>query len=155
VLYECLMRVRRDDGQMLATNAVMALAERLGHVRLLDHRVLELVLAELIAEPMLKASMNISAASTVDPDWWSSLSAMLRVHPDVGQRLTIEITETTAIRDPDETRGFVARAKDLGCRIAIDDFGAGYTSFRNLRKLGVDLVKIDGAFVKNIPRSQD
>ena len=45
--------------------------------------------------------------------------------------------------------------KDLGCRIAIDDFGAGYTSFRNLRKLGVDIVKIDGAFVQNLRRSED
>jgi EAL domain-containing protein (putative c-di-GMP-specific phosphodiesterase class I) len=45
--------------------------------------------------------------------------------------------------------------KDLGCRIAIDDFGAGYTSFRNLRKLGVDTVKIDGAFVQNLRRSED
>ena len=59
------------------------------------------------------------------------------------------------IHDIDETRGFVARVKDLGCRIAIDDFGAGYTSFRNLRKLGVDIVKIDGAFVENIVRSED
>ena len=45
--------------------------------------------------------------------------------------------------------------KNFGCRIAIDDFGAGYTSFRNLRKLGVDIVKIDGAFVQNIARSSD
>ena len=45
--------------------------------------------------------------------------------------------------------------KDLGCRIAIDDFGAGYTSFRNLRKLGVDIVKIDGSFVQNLKRSED
>lgn len=45
--------------------------------------------------------------------------------------------------------------KDLGCRIAIDDFGAGYTSFRSLRKLGVDIVKIDGAFVQNLARSED
>ena len=45
--------------------------------------------------------------------------------------------------------------KDLGCRIAIDDFGAGYTSFRNLRKLGVDILKIDGAFVQNLMRSDD
>src|SRR5437870_3932615 len=80
---------------------------------------------------------------------------MLRAHPGVGERLTVEITETTAIQDIDETRGFVARVKDLGCRIAIDDFGAGYTSFRNLRKLGVDLVKIDGAFVQNLGRSED
>ena len=45
--------------------------------------------------------------------------------------------------------------KDLGCRIAIDDFGAGYTSFRNLRKLGVDILKIDGAFVQNLMRAGD
>jgi EAL domain-containing protein (putative c-di-GMP-specific phosphodiesterase class I) len=52
-------------------------------------------------------------------------------------------------------RGFVTRLKNFGSRIAIDDFGAGYTSFRNLRKLGVDIVKIDGAFVQNISRSAD
>ena len=69
--------------------------------------------------------------------------------------MTLEITETTAIQNIDETAGFVTRAKDLGCRIAIDDFGAGYTSFRNLRRLGVDMIKIDGAFVQNLPRSQD
>ena len=49
----------------------------------------------------------------------------------------------------------MTRAKDLGCRIAIDDFGAGYTSFRNLRRLGVDMIKIDGAFVQNLTRSED
>jgi diguanylate cyclase (GGDEF)-like protein len=153
--YECLMRVKRSDGTLLAVNEVVPLAERLGLVRLLDHRVLELAVEELAASPELKASVNVSAASTVDPDWWAGLGAMLRAHPGAGERLTVEITETAAIHDVDDTRGFVARVKDLGCRIAIDDFGAGYTSFRNLRKLGVDLVKIDGAFVQNITRSAD
>ena len=60
-----------------------------------------------------------------------------------------------AIHDVDDTRGFVSRVKDLGCRIAIDDFGSGFTSFRNLRKLGVDVLKIDGAFVQNLMRSDD
>jgi len=69
--------------------------------------------------------------------------------------MTLEITETAAIQNIDETSGFVTRAKDLGCRIAIDDFGAGYTSFRNLRRLGVDVIKIDGAFVQNLTRSED
>ena len=153
--YECLMRVRRHDGSLLAVNEAVPLAERLGLVRLLDHRVLELVLDELSAAPSLKASLNLSAASTVDPDWWASLGAALRAKPDIAERLTIEITETTAIQDIDDTRGFVARVKDLGCRIAIDDFGAGFTSFRNLRKLGVDIVKIDGSFVQNLRRSED
>jgi diguanylate cyclase (GGDEF)-like protein len=153
--YECLMRIKRPDGSLLAVNEFIPWAERLGLVRLLDHRVLDLVAAEMIASPALKASVNVSAASTSDPDWWAGLAAMLRPHPGLAERLTVEITETAAIQDIDETCSFVARVKDLGCRIAIDDFGAGYTSFRNLRKLGVDLVKIDGAFVQNLMRSED
>jgi diguanylate cyclase (GGDEF)-like protein len=154
-LYECLMRIRRTDGTLVAANDVVPIAERLGLVRLLDHRVLELVVEQMIAAPTLHASLNVSPASTTDPDWWSGLTAHLRGHEGVAERLTVEITETAAIHDIDDTRGFVARVKDLGCRIAIDDFGAGYTSFRNLRKLGVDIVKIDGAFVQNIMRSED
>jgi diguanylate cyclase (GGDEF)-like protein len=125
--YECLMRVHRP----------------------------ELVVNELAAAPDLTASVNVSPASTVDPDWWAGLSALLRAHTSVSGRLIIEITETAAIQDVDDARGFVTRVKDLGCRIAIDDFGAGHTSFRNLRKLGVDIVKIDGAFVQNIVKSSD
>jgi diguanylate cyclase (GGDEF)-like protein len=153
--YECLMRIRRVDGGLVAANDIVPVAERLGLVRLLDYRVLELVVDEMIAAPALQASFNVSPASTTDPDWWAGLGSLLRTHPGVAERLTVEITESAAIHDIDETRGFVARVKDLGCRIAIDDFGAGYTSFRNLRKLGVDIVKIDGAFIVDIMRSED
>jgi EAL domain-containing protein (putative c-di-GMP-specific phosphodiesterase class I) len=153
--YECLMRLQRPDGSLLPAQDVVPVAERLGLVRLLDHRILELVVSELAAAPGLRASLNVSPPSITDPDWWHGLVAHLRMHPGVAERLIIEITETAAIQDVNETRGFVARAKDLGCRIAIDDFGAGYTSFRNLRKLGVDMVKIDGEFVQNVLRSAD
>ncbi len=153
--YECLMRIRRADGSLINAGDIVPVAERLGLVRLLDHRVLELVVDEMIAAPQLQASLNVSPASTTDPDWWAGLGSLLRAHGNVANRLTVEITESAAIQDIDETRGFVARVKDLGCRIAIDDFGAGYTSFRNLRKLGVDIVKIDGAFVADIMRSED
>jgi diguanylate cyclase (GGDEF)-like protein len=153
--YECLMRIRRADGSIVPASAVIPIAEQLGLVRLIDHRVLELVTAELAAVPSLKASVNVSPDSITDPDWWSALGAQLRARPGVAQRMILEITETAAIQNIDETAGFVTRAKDLGCRIAIDDFGAGYTSFRNLRRLGVDMIKIDGAFVQNLPRSPD
>ncbi len=153
--YECLMRVNRRDGSIAHANEIIPVAERVGLVRMLDHRVLELVVKELAEAPHLRASVNVSAASTIDPGWWAGLGALLRAHATAAERLIIEITETAAIQDIDDTRGFVARVKDLGCRIAIDDFGAGYTSFRNLRKLGVDIVKIDGAFVQNIIKSED
>jgi diguanylate cyclase (GGDEF)-like protein len=155
VFHECLMRIRRADGGLIAASDIIPVAERLGLVRLLDFRVLELVIDELIATPSLRASLNVSPASTTDPDWWSGLASLLRSHPGAAERLIVEITESAAIVDVDETGGFVARVKDLGCRVAIDDFGAGYTSFRNLRRLGVDIVKIDGAFVRDIMRSED
>jgi len=153
--YECLMRVHRPDGRIAHANEIIPVAERVGLMRMLDYRVLELVVNELAAAPGLTASVNVSPASTVDPDWWAGLGALLRAHTSAAARLIIEITETAAIQDVDDARGFVTRVKDLGCRIAIDDFGAGHTSFRNLRKLGVDIVKIDGAFVQNIVKSGD
>jgi diguanylate cyclase (GGDEF)-like protein len=153
--YECLMRVIRPDGRVAHANEIVPVAERVGIMRMLDHRVLELVVNELAAAPGLRASVNVSPASAVDPGWWLGLGAMLRANSNAAQRLIIEITETAAIQDVDDARGFVARVKDLGCKIAIDDFGAGHTSFRNLRKLGVDIVKIDGAFVQNIVKSED
>jgi diguanylate cyclase (GGDEF)-like protein len=153
--YEALMRIRRADGGLTAAGEVIPLAERLGLVRLIDHRVLELAVDELARTVDLKLSLNVSPLSVVAPDWWATLIALLGAHPGAAERLILEITETAAIQDLDDVRGFVARAKDLGCRIAIDDFGAGYTSFRSLRKLGVDIVKIDGAFVRGVTRSDD
>jgi EAL domain-containing protein (putative c-di-GMP-specific phosphodiesterase class I) len=153
--YECLVRMGRNDGQTLLAPDIVPVAERLGLIRLVDHRVLELVVTELAASPGVRLSLNISPDTTMDPDWWASIESLMRAHPGVAERLIVEITETVAIQDIDEVRGFVTRLKNFGSRIAIDDFGAGYTSFRNLRKLGVDIVKIDGAFVQNIARSAD
>lgn len=153
--HECLVRMRQEDGQYSLSPDIVPVAEKLGLIRLVDHRVLELVVAELAAAPQTQLSLNISPDTTMDPDWWSSIESLMRAHPGVGERLIVEITETVAIQDLDDVRGFVTRLKNFGSRIAIDDFGAGYTSFRNLRKLGVDIVKIDGAFVQNITRSAD
>ena len=153
--YECLVRMEQDDGQVLLAPDIVPVAEKLGLIRLVDHRVLELVVAELAASPQVQLSLNISPDTTMDPDWWASIESLMRAHPGVAERLIVEITETVAIQDIDDLRGFVTRLKNFGSRIAIDDFGAGYTSFRNLRKLGVDIVKIDGAFVQNIARSAD
>jgi diguanylate cyclase (GGDEF)-like protein len=153
--YECLVRMEQDDGRILLAPDIVPVAEKLGLIRLVDHRVLELVVAELAASPNVQLSLNISPDTTMDPDWWTSIESLMHAHPGIGERMIVEITETVAIQDVDDVRGFVTRLKNFGSRIAIDDFGAGYTSFRNLRKLGVDIVKIDGAFVQNIARSAD
>lgn len=153
--YECLVRMQQQNGQILLAPDVVPVAEKLGLIRLVDHRVLELVIAELAEAPHVQLSLNISPETTMDVDWWAAIEALMGAHPGVAERLIVEITETAAIQDIDDVQRFVTRLKNLGSRIAIDDFGAGYTSFRNLRKLGVDIVKIDGAFVQNLARSSD
>lgn len=153
--YEGLLRLRREDGEIMLAPEIVPVAEKLGLIRLVDHRVLELVVNELADTPAIHLSLNISPDTTVDVDWWCNLEALLRNQPGVAERMIIEITETAEIQNLDDLRGFVSRVKDFGGRIAIDDFGAGFTSFRNLRRLGVDIVKIDGAFVQNITQSED
>lgn len=153
--HECLMRVRRADGDLLAAEDIVPVAERLGLIRLIDHRVVELVMADLLAAPDLKVSFNVSPASIMDPDWWGAFAAHVRRHPGLGERITVEITETAALHNLADAMSLVTRLKTMGCRIAIDDFGAGNTSYRNLRTLGVDIVKIDGLFVQNLARSAD
>jgi diguanylate cyclase (GGDEF)-like protein len=153
--HECLMRIRATDGRIIPAGAIVPIAEQLGLVQLIDHRVLELAVAELYDSPHARLSVNVSAASAADEAWSQTLAALVRGRPDVATRLIVEITESKAIDHLDEIRGFVQRTKKLGCEVAIDDFGAGYTSFRNLRRLDVDLVKIDGAFVENMLQSPD
>ena len=75
--------------------------------------------------------------------------------PDVAKRLIIEITETVAIEDLVEAQRFIGSMRDLGCRVALDDFGAGYTSFGQLRALTIDLLKIDGSFIQGLSENQD
>jgi len=130
-------------------------AEQLGLSRLIDRRTLELSIDILKQHPSLCLSLNVSSLTTGDHEWLVALHRLTSGRRSLTERLTIEITETTAIHDLDQSVNFVDTLKELGCKVAIDDFGAGYTSFRNLKFLGVNMVKIDGSFVKNLADDKD
>jgi len=155
VFCEALLRVRREDGEIVGPATYIPVAEKLGLVDQLDQRVLELALDRLVAEPGLRVSVNVSVATLRSPGWLDRLKSMLGAHPGAASRLIVEVLETLALEPVDEIERLLASMKALGLKIAIDDFGAGHTSFRNLRRLGVDIVKIDGAFVQNIACSLD
>lgn len=151
--YECLLRMRGGDGTLTSAGDFITVAEQLGLARHVDRRALELAVGVLRQHPRLNLSLNVSGLTCGDHDWLAALNR-LTARDGLARRLTIEITETAAIQDLDQSVAFVDTLKELGCRVAIDDFGAGYTSFKNLKHLGVDIVKIDGTFVKNVCRDR-
>lgn len=149
-IYECLLRMERQDGSIVSAGEFIPIAEQLGLSRLIDRRTLELSIGILKCNPGVKLSLNVSGLTCSDHEWLVTLQRLTGGRADLTSRLTVEITETAAIQDLDQSINFVDTLKELGCRVAIDDFGAGYTSFKNLKLLNVDMVKIDGAFVKNV-----
>jgi diguanylate cyclase (GGDEF)-like protein len=152
---EALLRLLLPDGTIVGASGLIPVAEKAGMIGLLDARVLDLVLTRLQQDPAAHLSVNVSAATLHDPDWPDRLRNAVRLAPGTAERLIIEITETWALGDIEATCSAIAAMKSLGIRLAMDDFGAGHTSFRNLRRLGFDLIKIDGAFIQNLARSPD
>lgn len=148
--YEALLRLRKRDGSIVSAGQFIEVGEQLGLSRLIDRRTLELAIGVMNRHPDIRLSINVSSLTCHDHTWLTALQREIAGRRNLAQRLTIEITETTAIHDLDQTASFVDLLRELGCRVAIDDFGAGYTSFRNLKHLAVDIVKIDGSFVRNI-----
>jgi diguanylate cyclase (GGDEF)-like protein len=148
--YECLLRMQRSDGELIPAGEFIPVAEQLGLSRLIDRRVLDLSVKLLREQPELRLSCNVSGLTAADHEWLIALDRLIAGDRDLAKRLIVEITETAAIQDINESVAFVDTVKELGCRVAIDDFGAGYTSFQNLKHLGADMVKIDGAFIKGL-----
>ena len=152
---EILLRYTREDGQIVNAGDILPQVERAGLITLLDIRMLELAADYLAEHPAERVSMNISPATLESADFLGTLAAHLGRRPGIESRLIVEVTETIAVRDPDAARRRLDAMKALGVAIAIDDFGAGHTSFRHLRNFPVDILKIDGAFVQNLSRSSD
>lgn len=153
--YECLMRLRQSNGDVMDAGNFLARVEKLGLARLLDQRMLELVIKYLLHDDHIHLALNISAETATDGEWLDTLRGHVHRHLNIAERLIVEVTETMAIRDIEETSQFISTLRRLGCKVAIDDFGAGYTSFRNLKLLDVDMVKIDGSFVERVSAQPD
>ncbi len=153
--FECLIRMIDRDGALVPAPEFIPAAERLGLVHLLDRRVLELATNTLSVAPDVELAVNISMETVKDPVWADGYIAHLRANRGVADRVTVELTETQVVDSVEAAIEFVSEIKKLGCWFAIDDFGAGYTSFRNLKALDIDVLKIDGSFVTDVSKSRD
>jgi diguanylate cyclase (GGDEF)-like protein len=155
--YELLLRMTGDDGELLPAAAFIDVAERSGMVQELDRwvvaRALELLAEREQAGEPVSLHVNLSGASLTDISVLEFIERRLDEGGADPTRCTFEITRTARVGDYEAAVGFADRLTEFGCEVAIDDYGAGFSPFHHLKQLPFDLIKIDGSFIRNMPRN--
>jgi EAL domain-containing protein (putative c-di-GMP-specific phosphodiesterase class I) len=156
--YEVLLRMRDDGGGLVEPRAFLATAERFGLIGGIDRWVTQQAVRLIEAHKRqgrdLTLEVNLSGKTMTDqrfPDDVKRQIAKAGIDP---ASLVFEVTETAAVADIEHAREFAQRLSRLGCRFALDDFGAGYASFYYLKHLPISYLKIDGEFVRDLPKSR-
>jgi len=153
--YEGLIRVLDETGRIIPAKDFIEAIETTELGRKIDCLSLEMGLIALAEDPGLRLAINMSARSIGYPNWMKTLNKGLAIDDTAAERLILEITESSAMVMPDLVSVFMQDLHGRGVSFALDDFGAGYTSFRYLREFYFDILKIDGQFIRGISDSVD
>ncbi len=150
--FEVLLRMNGPDGKPVRTDHLIKAAESSGRMGVIDRWVLSSTLAWLNENyETLKHTkficMNMNGASLNDERFLDDVVTMLAKNRHIAHQLCYEVTESVALHDLENTCRFIDRVRSFGAKVALDDFGAGYTSFSYLRDLPADMLKIDGSFI--------
>lgn len=155
---EVLLRFKNNNDQLLPTEPLITTAAQNGTITTIDRWVFNTTLnwfsqhySEL--DHIHCLNLNLSAVSLNDPSFITELIELLEQHRPILPKLCIEITESVALNDLSYTRNLMQTLQGMGIRIALDDFGAGYTSFSYLRELPANALKIDGSLIKDMLRT--
>ena len=148
-MHELLLRLRDENGRLAGPDAFMRVAERVDLAERIDRWVLCEAVSLLGSREGLRLSVNLSARSIGDAPVALLRDELAKAGIDPA-RLTVEIDESAAIADLERARAFTLAIRELGCAVALDDFGAGLGSFSSLKRLPVDYIKIDGEFVRGV-----
>jgi diguanylate cyclase (GGDEF)-like protein len=155
VQYEVLVRMLNPQGELVSPGLFIPLAERHGLMNKLDCWVVDNALSKLEKAPahvekLEKVALNLSGTTLGDDNMLEFLVKRVAMSSIPTHKICFEITETEAVTNLSTAKHFIQTLRDLGCRFALDDFGAGMSSFTYLKHLDVDYVKIDGSFVRNM-----
>lgn len=153
--YEGLIRIMDKTGRIIPARDFIEQIENDEMGRIVDCLALEMGLESLAEEPSLRLSINMSARSIGYGRWMETLNHGLKLDPTAGERLILEITESSAMMMPELVTSFMQDLQKMGISFALDDFGAGYTAFRFLKNFYFDIIKIDGQFIRNISTDTD
>lgn len=150
--HEALVRLQGEEGEMIPPDRFIPVAERFGLMPQIDRWVVQSSFNALHKYPELELFVNLSGVSLGDEALLEFIEDNIRRSGIDPSRIGFEITETAAVKDLVRAGRWIHRLKSAGCRFALDDFGAGFSSFSYLRTLQVDYLKIDGAFVHNVDK---
>ena len=153
--YEGLIRVLDETGRVIPAGVFMDKIENSELGRELDTLALNKGLRALHENPQLRLSINMSARSIGYRPWNRMLERWLKQNQLIGERLILEITESSAMMVPELVVDFMDRLQMQGICFAMDDFGAGYTALRYFKEFCFDVIKIDGQFIQGIARDPD
>ena len=153
--YEGLLRVQDATGRIIPAGDFINEIEETETGRIMDCLALEMGLHTLAQEPDLRLSINMSARSIGYRRWMRTLDHGLARDATAGDRLILEITESSAMLVPELVQNFMSALQAKGISFGLDDFGAGFTSFRYLKTFMFDLIKIDGQFIRGIHEDAD
>jgi EAL domain-containing protein (putative c-di-GMP-specific phosphodiesterase class I) len=153
--YELLLRMRDEQGKLVAPDQFISAAERFGITPHIDRWVIENALRWLVSEAdererLSMCSINLSGQSLGDDKFLPFVIDQFHRSGIDASHVCFEITETAAIASFSQANRFIHALKQLGCKFALDDFGTGLSSFGYLKHFPVDFLKIDGSFVKEI-----
>lgn len=153
--YEGLMRVIDATGRVIPAKDFMPAIENTELGRMIDVQALRMGLTTLHQNPDLRLSINMSARSVGYRDWNQCMQRWLKKNKTIGERLILEITESSAMLVPELVSDFMDSLQPHGVCFAMDDFGAGYTAIRYFKDFYFDILKIDGQFIKGIANDPD
>jgi len=138
-----------ENNHLISVGPMIEDAEKKGLINIVDFTVIEMAIKELEKDKKIKLSVNISNIGVLNNRLLKRIESLLRKY-NVAKRLIIEITETSLNHDFDTTKKFIDTLHAYGCRFALDDFGSGFTSFKQLLNLPIDIIKIDGSYIRDI-----
>ena len=157
--FEVLVRMQDGNGSEHMPGNFIPTAEQFGLIRELDLVIVRKAIRELarlpISDHAISFSINLSGLSLGDPEVLQLIEEEIKASGVYPARVTFEMTETAACENMSVAVDFVNRIRQLGCRISLDDFGVGFSSFSYLKHLRVDMIKIDGSFIRNIHSSAE
>lgn len=151
--FEALVRIKDDNEKIISPGLFLEVAKKMGIYKALTRHIIRASIEAIREKPNYEVSVNLTYEDIADPKNREFMESLFSA-PDIANRIVLEITESEEIKDLQNIKKFLAKMQNIGCKIAIDDFGSGYSNFRYMLDIDADYIKIDGSLITGLPNDR-